>query len=130
MNNPIPIPYRDAVHIIAEHRVNYGIDVDVEELISLIYRWPIKKVGDSIRKIESELGEDLFEKLEDKSMPETNEITMEAFLEMVLDNGHDYNVEWDDEQYLITLNNLNKGVVRITGGSSSGREFICLELIP
>ena len=61
---------------------------------------------------------------------ESNEIAMEEFLEMVLDNGFDYNVEWDDEQYLITLNNLNKGVVRITGGSSSGSEFICLELIP
>ena len=60
---------------------------------------------------------------------ETNELTMEEFLEMVLDNGFDYNVEWDDEQYLITLNNLNK-VVQITGGSSSGSEFIYLELMP
>ena len=60
---------------------------------------------------------------------ETNEITMEEFLEMVLNNGFDYNVEWDDEQYLITLNNLFK-VVRITGGSSSGSEFIYLELMP
>jgi len=65
---------------------------------------------------------------------ETNEITMEEFLDLVLENGHDYNVEWgefinDDSQYLITLNNLNK-VVQITGGSSSGSEFIFLELMP
>ncbi len=60
---------------------------------------------------------------------ESNELTMEEFLDLVLANGHDYNVEWDDEQYLITLNNESK-VVRITGGSSSGSEYLSLELIP
>ena len=65
MNMPVPIPYKDAVHIIAEHRVDCGIDIDVEELISLIYQWPIKKVEDSIGKIELELGELHFELLEE-----------------------------------------------------------------
>ena len=66
MNIPVPIPYKDAVHIIAEHRVNCGVDIEVDELISQIYQWPIRKVEDSIREIESKLGEDLFEKLEGK----------------------------------------------------------------
>ena len=64
MNIPVPIPYKDAVHIIAEHRVNYGVDVDVEELISLIYKHPIKRVQSSLETIELELGEKLFNKLE------------------------------------------------------------------
>lgn len=60
----------------------------------------------------------------------TNEIEMGEFLDLVLANGHDYNVEWSsDSDYIITLNNENK-VIKITGGSSSGSEFIFLELMP
>jgi ribosomal protein L37E len=59
----------------------------------------------------------------------SKELTMEEFIELILENGLDYNVEWNDEQYLVTLNNVHK-VVRVTGGSSSGSEFICIELIP
>ena len=67
MNIPTPIPYKDVVHIVAEHRVSCGVDIEVDELISQIYRWPIKKVEDSIREIEATFGEFHFELLEDKS---------------------------------------------------------------
>jgi hypothetical protein len=70
-------------------------------------------------------------------MSETNgpigltEITMDGFLDLVLENGLDYNVEWeefinDGKQYIITLNNVSK-IVRITFDSN---QFIYLELMP
>ncbi len=41
---------------------------------------------------------------------ETNELTMDEFLKLVLENGLDYNVEWDESKYIITLNNINKQI--------------------
>ena len=60
---------------------------------------------------------------------ETNEITMEQFLELVLENGLDFSVECeDDAEYIITLNNVHKQI-KVTGGSSSGSEAIYIEEI-
>lgn len=58
---------------------------------------------------------------------ESSEITMEQFLELVLENGLDFSVECeDDTEYIITLNTIYKQI-KVTGGSSSGSEFIYIE---
>ena len=127
----------------------YITKLDIAKLIALILIICAMIVGDisfflgiilllSISSFEIVFGK----RKENKTMPETNgpigltEITMDKFLELVLENGHDYNVEWGekirgsktDTYYLITLNNVHK-VIRITF-SDSQYLYLYLEVLP
>lgn len=55
---------------------------------------------------------------------ESNEVSISDFLGMVIDNGKDFSIGYsDDSEYFVNLHRIHKQI-KITGGSSSGSEFI------